>query len=124
MKKADIEKVKAFISTADDKYRPSYGRTVESHPRQCIIIATVNGERGYLRDITGNRRFWVIKLKQEDQVRKWSFNKYERDQFWAEAKLLYQGGEKLYLEGDICKRPRRNEKLWKLMSELHGRRIP
>lgn len=50
MKKADIEKVKAFLSTCDDKYRPSYGRMVESHPRQCIIIATVNGERGYLRD--------------------------------------------------------------------------
>lgn len=55
---ADIEKVKAFLSTSDDKYRPSYGKTVESHPRQCIIIASVNGERGYLRDITGNRRFW------------------------------------------------------------------
>jgi len=46
MKKADIEKVKAFLSTSDDKYRPSYGKVVESHPRQCIIIATVNGERG------------------------------------------------------------------------------
>ncbi|MDO4515000.1 MAG: virulence-associated E family protein [Lachnospiraceae bacterium] len=42
MKKADIEKVKAFLSTCDDKYRPSYGKVVESHPRQCIIIATVN----------------------------------------------------------------------------------
>ena len=40
MKKADIEKVKAFITTTDDKYRPSYGRTVESHPRQCVVIAT------------------------------------------------------------------------------------
>lgn len=67
MKKADIEKVKAFLSTCDDKYRPSYGRVVESHPRQCIIIATVNGERGYLRDITGNRRFWIIKLHQKKQ---------------------------------------------------------
>ena len=57
MKKADIEKVKAFLSTSDDKYRPSYGKVVESHPRQCIIIASVNGERGYPRDITGNRRF-------------------------------------------------------------------
>lgn len=67
MKKADIEKVKAFISTADDKYRQSYGRVGESHPRQCIIVASVNGERGYLRDITGNRGFWVVKLNQEAQ---------------------------------------------------------
>ena len=100
MKKADIEKVKAFLSTSDDKYRPSYGKTVESHPRQCIIIATVNGERGYLRDITGNRRFWVIKLHQQKQKQKWYFDQHFRDQFWAEAKAIYEAGETLYLEGD------------------------
>lgn len=101
MKKADIEKVKAFLSTADDKYRPSYGKTVESHPRQCIIIATVNGERGYLRDITGNRRFWIIKLHQQKQKQKWRFDQHFRNQFWAEAKAIYESGETLYLEGDI-----------------------
>ena len=101
MKKADIEKVKAFISTADDKYRPSYGKTVESHPRQCIIIGSVNGERGYLRDITGNRRFWIVKVHQEEQVKKWSFTPGERDQIWAEAKAIYEAGEKLYLEGNL-----------------------
>jgi len=103
MKKADIEKVKAFLSTADDKYRPSYGKTVESHPRQCIIIGTVNGERGYLRDITGNRRFWIVKVHQEEQAVNWTITPEERDQIWAEAKYLYEHGEKLYLEGDLLK---------------------
>lgn len=101
MKKADIEKVKAFLSTSDDKYRPSYGRVVESHPRQCVIIATVNGERGYLRDITGNRRFWIIKLHQKEQKKTWNFTEDFRKQFWAEAKAIWQSGEKLYLEGDV-----------------------
>ena len=101
MKKADIEKVKAFLSTSDDKYRPSYGKTVESHPRQSIIIATVNGERGYLRDITGNRRFWVIKCRQSEQGKRWRFAQKERDQIWAEAKQLWENGETLYLEGDM-----------------------
>jgi len=101
MKKADIEKVKAFLSTSDDKYRPSYGRVVESHPRQCIIIATVNGERGYLRDITGNRRFWIIKVHQKKQKKTWNFTEEYRQQFWAEAKEIWKSGEKLYLEGDI-----------------------
>lgn len=101
MKKADIEKVKAFLSTCDDKYRPSYGKVVESHPRQCIIIATVNGERGYLRDITGNRRFWIIKLHQKKQKKTWDFTPECRAQFWAEAKEIWKSGEKLYLEGDI-----------------------
>ena len=103
MKKADIEKVKAFLSTADDKYRPSYGKTVESHPRQCIIIASVNGERGYLRDITGNRRFWIVKLHQDEQKKRWHFTEEERDQIWAEAKAIYESGEKLYLEADMIK---------------------
>lgn len=101
MKKADIEKVKAFLSTSDDKYRPSYGKVVESHPRQCIIIATVNGERGYLRDITGNRRFWIIKVHQKKQKKTWDFDEQFRQQFWAEAKEIWKSGEKLYLEGDI-----------------------
>lgn len=103
MKKADIEKVKSFLSTSDDKYRPSYGKTVESHPRQCIIVGTVNGERGYLRDITGNRRFWIVKVHQEEQVKKWSFTPEERDQLWAEAKSVWENGEKLYLEGEMVK---------------------
>ena len=101
MKKADIEKVKAFLSTSDDKYRPSYGKVVESHPRQCIIIATVNGERGYLRDITGNRRFWIIKVHQKRQKKNWDFDEDFRAQFWAEAKAIWESGETLYLEGSI-----------------------
>ena len=101
MKKADIEKVKAFLSTCDDKYRPSYGRVVESHPRQCVIVATVNGERGYLRDITGNRRFWIIKVHQKKQRKAWSFTEEFRQQFWAEAKAIWQSGEKLYLEDAV-----------------------
>ena len=110
MKKADIEKVKAFLSTSDDKYRPSYGRVVESHPRQCIVIATVNGERGYLRDITGNRRFWIIKVNQKKQKKTWNFNAQYRQQFWAEAKAIWNSGEKLYLEGDILEEAEKAQK--------------
>lgn len=47
MKKADIETVKSFISRRDDKYRASYGITVESHPRQCVIVGTTNAENGF-----------------------------------------------------------------------------
>lgn len=48
----DVETVKSFITRTDDKYRPSYGRAVESHPRQCIIVGTTNSDGGFLRDIT------------------------------------------------------------------------
>lgn len=102
MKKADIEKVKAFFSTINDKYRPSYGHNCEDHPRQCVIFATVNGEHGYLRDITGNRRFWIIDCQKEDKVVDFSFLTTDYiEQFWAEAKAIEASGEKLYLEGSI-----------------------
>ena len=101
MKKADIEKVKAFFSTSDDQYRPSYGRTVESHPRQCVIIATVNGEHGYLRDVTGNRRYWIVKSNQPRHKMTWRCTEEFRSQFWAEAKSIWEAGERLYLEGDL-----------------------
>lgn len=98
MKKADIEKVKSFLSTSDDKYRPSYGHVVESHPRQCIIVGTVNGkEQGFLRDITGNRRFWVVNLHQSEQRVNFRFSDADRQQIWAEAKHYYEAGEELYL---------------------------
>lgn len=103
MRKADIEKVKNFLSTLDDIYRPSYGHVVESHPRQAVIIATVNGEKGYLRDITGNRRFWIVKCGQTEQKKRFSITPEERDQIWAEAKALWQSGEKLFLEGDLIR---------------------
>lgn len=121
MKKADIEKVKAFISTADDKYRPSYGRTVESHPRQCVVVASVNGERGYLRDITGNRRFWVVKLHQTEQKKKYNIDTEFRDQFWAECKKYYEDGEKLFLEGDLIAEA---EKVQQSAMEQDDRRGP
>ena len=101
MKKADIEKVKSFLSSSDDKFRPSYGKTVESHPRQGIMVASVNGDRGYLRDITGNRRFWVVKLHQTEQVKTFEFSEEDRDQIWAEAKHYFHAGEKLFLEGAL-----------------------
>lgn len=103
MKKADIEKVKSFLSSSNDNYRATYGKTAESHWRRCIMIATVNGERGYLRDITGNRRFWIIKCRKTEQSKTWDFTDQYKQQFWAEAKELYEKGTKLYLEKDLLK---------------------
>ena len=98
MKKADIEKVKGFISSTDDKYRASYGHHVERHPRKCVIFATVNGEQGYLRDLTGNRRFWVIKINSTNTIPNFRFDKTFKDQLWAEARHYYVGGEPLFLD--------------------------
>lgn len=99
MRKADIETVKSFISRVDDKYRASYGVNVESHPRQCIIVGTTNAETGFLRDITGNRRFWPVRVFGNSGRKPWQLTNEDVAQIWAETLVLYQKGEKLYLEG-------------------------
>jgi predicted P-loop ATPase len=103
MRKADIEKVKSFISRADDKYRASYGVSVESHPRQCVLIGSVNSDKGFLRDLTGNRRFWPVKTPGGGTKRSWKITENEIEQIWAEALAIWRGGEKLYLEGNIAR---------------------
>ncbi|WP_283673592.1 virulence-associated E family protein [Butyricicoccus sp. Marseille-Q5471] len=100
MRKADVETVKSFISRVDDKYRASYGVNVESHPRQCIIVGSTNAESGFLRDITGNRRFWPIPVSGSSHKKAWQITKEEVAQIWAETLVLYHNGEKLYLEGE------------------------
>ncbi len=97
LKKTDVEVVKAFVSRVDDIYRPSYGRVVESHPRQSIIVGTTNAESGFLRDITGNRRFWPIKVNSSSLKKTWDILTEDVIQMWAEAKKLYEDGEELFL---------------------------
>ena len=101
MRKSDIDSVKSFISRRDDKYRASYGRVVESHPRQSIIVATVNSMGGFLRDPTGNRRFWPVKTPGSIGKHSWDITDAEAEQIWAETLSLWKAGEKLYLEGAI-----------------------
>ena len=100
MRKTDVETVKSFLSRVDDKYRASYGMNVESHPRQCIIVGSTNSENGFLRDVTGNRRFWPVRVGRESRKKPWQITEEEIWQIWAEAVTLYRSGEKLYLEGE------------------------
>lgn len=96
MRKADVEIVKSFISRKIDKVRPPYGKRMIDSKRQCIFFGTTNQEV-YLKDKTGNRRFWptvckVINIKGLKSI---------RDQLWAEACWLYDNtDEQLYLDGE------------------------
>ena len=101
MKKADLDKVKAFISRVDDKYRASFGRRVTSHPRQCVFFGTTNSENGYLRDITGNRRYWNIKVSGNGKYKPWQMTTEIVQQIWAEVKILADAGEILYLPPEL-----------------------
>lgn len=100
IKKMDVETVKSFISRTDDKYRAAYGSVVESHPRQCVIVGSTNNISGFLRDVTGNRRFWPVDVSGESEKKPWNLKQEDIDQIWAEAIVRYNEGEELKLDGD------------------------
>ena len=97
-KKADIEATKHFLSKQEDIYRVAYGRRTSRFPRQCVIIGTTN-DKEFLRDKTGNRRFWPVDVGVNPHKKSVfnDLNDYEIDQIWAEALLLWNEGEVLYL---------------------------
>ena len=100
IKKVDVEVVKSFITRTDDKYRQAYGTTVENHPRSCVIVGTTNSDGGFLRDITGNRRFWPVRVTGRGKYHPWDLT--EVDQVWAEAIEYFKNGEELFLKGEVA----------------------
>jgi predicted P-loop ATPase len=97
MRKAEAETIKLYISKQVDRFRPAYGRRSQEFPRQCVFIGTTN-ESQFLRDTTGNRRFWVVDTPNDPTRDLWhELTKDIIDQIWAEAVELYRQGEKLYL---------------------------
>ncbi len=93
MTKAEVNKVKAYMSRQSDNFRPPYERTVVDHPRSSGFIATCNDDE-YLQDETGGRRFWPIRggtIRIEDIRR-------DRDQLWAEAQVRCDAGDPHWLD--------------------------
>jgi predicted P-loop ATPase len=102
IKKMDVETVKSFITRTDDKFRQSYGTVVESHPRSSVIVGSTNNGDGFLRDVSGNRRFWPVAVTSDSNKKPWDLDEITVNQIWAEAKCLYEKGELLYLTGIVA----------------------
>ena len=117
MRKAEAETIKLYISKQTDRFRPAYGRRLQEFPRQCVFIGTTN-EQQFLRDTTGNRRFWVVDTPNDPELSLWDDLTDEViRQIWAEAVALYKKGEKLYL-------PRQLEKLAREVQESYEEENP
>lgn len=100
--RTDSKEVKLFLSKTDDIYRKAYGHLVERLPRRCVFFGTTN-DYDYLRDPTGNRRFWPISAQQQPATKS-VFTDLAEDtvgQIWAEAVVRWRVGEPLYLDPDL-----------------------
>jgi Virulence-associated protein E len=95
LKANEVETLKQFVTVLADSVRLPYAAEVTRHVRRCVFAITVNPDgTGFLRDGTGNRRFWVVNVEVIDIARL----KLERDQLWAEAVARFDANEKWWFD--------------------------
>lgn len=90
-RKADIARLKAFVTQRTDKLRRPYDRVDSHYQRRTVFCATVN-DKEYLVDDTGNRRWWTIVVEWIDYQ-----HDIDMQQLWAEILLHHQRGEQHHL---------------------------
>ena len=99
LRKAQIEKLKNFITCQDDgQFRWAYARSPVPSPRFCVFVGTTNEPECLPNDPSGNRRFVVIELAHGCDVQAASV---DRSQWWAEALARYHEGERASLPRDL-----------------------
>ena len=90
LNRAEVTKVKQFVSSQKDRFRASFDRRPKDYPRQVVFIGTTN-EDHYLVDITGNRRFWPVRITRQIDL---DWFRANRDQLFAEALSYFEAGER------------------------------
>jgi predicted P-loop ATPase len=94
LKKHEVEEIKAFISARSDELRPLF-EGYRKTDRRCIFVGTTNRD-DYLRDETGGRRFWPLKVNKNIDL---SIVYAERSQWFAEALFRLEQGERWHIDG-------------------------
>lgn len=89
MRRADVDRIKAVLSQTSFRYRPPYGRTMETRPRRGVLAGTVN-RSDWHQDDTGGRRFWPVAC----QYVYLQWLRANRDQLFAEAAAEYTSGRR------------------------------
>ncbi len=91
----DESELKALLTRTSDNYRPSYARRATDFPRQLVFAGTTNHD-DYLRDETGNRRYWAVQCCQVGPIRDGAICD-DRHQIWAQALAEYESGQQWWL---------------------------
>lgn len=91
MSASEVERVKAVLSTATDRFRSPYDRHFKESPRQVVFAGTTNRDDWH-QDPTGGRRVWPVRCGAVDLV--WLAT--NRDQIFAEALVQYHAGRDWY----------------------------
>lgn len=110
-------RVKAWMSSRRDLFRVPYARVPEFRPRSSVLCGTSNLYQ-ILSDPTGNRRYWIIDLRDSvlTEVPKTLLAEM-RDQLWAEAVCCFDAGEQWWLEREEeLAKEEHNEKFMELDS--------
>jgi putative DNA primase/helicase len=93
--RSESSAAKLFFSMTESYYRPWYARRPVKVPRQCVFAGTVNNDN-YLKDDTGNRRYWPVKCEAIEIAGL----KQVRDQLWAEAVHEFDAGTHWWVNED------------------------
>jgi predicted P-loop ATPase len=97
MRLKDNEHLKSYLSQTQDTYRAAYARASGTHPRHCVFFGTTNDDE-FLRDATGNRRFWVVRLAFErGETMPYEWVAEHRDDLFAQVVALYNDEEPWWL---------------------------
>lgn len=102
--RSESEAAKQFLSQTEDRYRAAYGRRTVQYPRRCVFFGTSNSS-DFLRDSTGNRRYWPIdcSFERRTKVVHDDLTPEIVDQLWAEAVVCFNAGEELILRDELQK---------------------
>lgn len=95
IRKDESDITKTFFSISQDTIRRPYQALPEELPRRCIFAGSTNKGK-YLRDATGNRRYWPVVA---NECKPLEIAKV-RDQLWAEAVYEYTNGAIWWIEAN------------------------
>lgn len=94
--KKEQSSLKAYLTESTDRYREPYARCETITPRRTSFCGTVN-PKAYLRDETGNRRYWTIPVEKIDIEKIFKYTPEWYAQFWRQIHCEYEKNHKGYI---------------------------